>query len=38
MKDLQVYYDPIKKQFYYIVWEETGNNDIPTKVYIKVTQ
>lgn len=31
-----VYYDPERKQFYYIIWEETGNSDIPKRVYIKL--
>jgi len=35
-KPLPVYFDPVKKQFYYIEWEETGNNDIPHRVYIQI--
>lgn len=29
-----VYFDPERQQFYYIVWIETGNNDIPQRIYI----
>jgi hypothetical protein len=37
MSDQQypVYFDPIRKQLYYIVWTETGNSDIPRRVYIE---
>lgn len=36
MNDCIVYFDPVKNQFYYIEWEETGNNDIPHRIYIKL--
>ncbi len=33
--DNSVYYDTEKGQFYIISWEDGGNNDIPTRHYIK---
>lgn len=36
MHDVPVYYDPVKKMFYYIKWEETGNSDIPHRIYINL--
>ena len=33
-KDNIIYYDTEKGQFYLIKWEETGNNDIPVRIYI----
>jgi len=32
--DKPVYWDDERKQFYWIEWEETGNNDIPHRHYI----
>lgn len=34
-RDNAVYYDTEKKQFYIIWWEETGNSDIPHRIYIE---
>jgi hypothetical protein len=34
--EFPVYFDPEKGQMYYIVWYDTGNNDIPTRHYISV--
>jgi len=31
----QVYYDVETEELYYLEWLQTGNNDIPTKIYIK---
>ena len=31
-----VYWDEEKKQFYWIEWIETGNNDIPVRHYIEI--
>ena len=36
-QDNPVYWDDEKKMFYYIKWEYTGNNDIPHRVYIKLS-
>jgi hypothetical protein len=33
-RDNIVYYDTEKNQFYMIKWEDTGNNDIPIRIYI----
>lgn len=34
MSDIPVYWDPGLEKFYWIEWEETGNNDIPHRHYI----
>lgn len=34
MNDKPVYWDAQRGQFYWIEWEETGNNDIPHRHYI----
>lgn len=36
MDDKQVYWDEEHGQFYWIEWEETGNNDIPHRRYIRL--
>ena len=33
-RDNQVYYDTEKCQFYMIKWIDTGNNEIPERIYI----
>ena len=33
-RDNLVYYDTERQQFYYIKWEDGGNNDIPIRHYI----
>lgn len=35
-RDNVVYFDTEKHQFYMIKWEDGGNNDIATKIYIKL--
>lgn len=35
-RDNIVYYDTEKKAFYIIQWEDTGNNEIPNRYYIKI--
>lgn len=30
-----VYFDPIMNKLYYIEWYDTGNNEMPTKIYIE---
>ena len=30
-KERNIHYDTEKKQFYYVTWFDTGNNDIPTE-------
>jgi hypothetical protein len=34
--DKPVYWDVERQQFYWIEWEETGNNDIPHRHYISI--
>ena len=34
-RDNQVYYDTENHRFYMIRWVDTGNNDIPERIYIK---
>lgn len=34
MNDKPVYWDDEEKRFYWIEWEETGNNDIPHRHYL----
>ena len=34
--DKPVYYDPEKHRFYWVEWDETGNNDIPIRHYLDV--
>lgn len=34
MKDKPVYYDTVKKQMYWIEWEDTGNSEIPHRHYL----
>ena len=36
--DKPVYWDNEKRMFYWIEWEETGNNDIPHRHYIKIQE
>jgi hypothetical protein len=31
-----VYYDPRNGKFYWIEWEDTGNNDIPHRHYLDI--
>jgi hypothetical protein len=33
----QVYWDDVKKMFYWIEWCDTGNNEIPTGHYISIS-
>lgn len=33
-RDNQVYFDTEKNLLYMIKWEETGNNDIPHRIYL----
>lgn len=35
--DKQVYWDNERRQFYWIEWEEIGNNDIPRRHYIDLS-
>jgi len=35
-RDNVVYFDTEEGQFYFIEWEETGNNDIPHRHYIVI--
>jgi len=30
-----VYFDPERRQLYFIEWDETGNSDIPHRIYIQ---
>lgn len=36
-RDNVVYYDTEKSQFYLIRWEDSGNSDIPIRIYIPNT-
>jgi hypothetical protein len=38
MEDKPVYWDDERKMFYWIEWEETGNNDITHRRYIDLMQ
>ena len=33
---LPLYYDPKRNQCYWIEWEDTGNNELPHRHYLKV--
>ncbi len=33
-RDNVVYYDTERQQFYFIIWQDGGNSDIPTRIYI----
>lgn len=35
-RDNVAYYDTEKEQFYFIKWEDGGNNDIPIRIYIPI--